>query len=253
MNLADLHAHLGALAASADASAQALALARRAENKQDEAISLAHQAWAAHLRGELEAAGTAFGGAEALEREIDSTVRHLYSLRGIQHADHLRLTGDTAYARRVTEANLEICERNRWSDNFGRSHRVLGDLDADEGDHESARAHYDEALQIARGITDRAVLIEALLARGRWAARHLGDAPAARADLDEALGYALDGGYRLYEADLRVALAWAYRAAGDPARARDEANRAHQMSAQMGYHWGRVDAEEVLEEIERSG
>jgi hypothetical protein len=55
-----------------------------------------------------------------------------------------------------------------------------------------------------------------------------------KSDLDKALSYALDGGYRIYEADLRVALACA------------EANRAFQMSEQMGYHWGRVDAKEVL-------
>jgi len=55
-NLAGLHAHLGALAASADAARQSLALARRAEHKFGECQSMAHQAWAAHLRGDLEVA-----------------------------------------------------------------------------------------------------------------------------------------------------------------------------------------------------
>ncbi|MEE8389392.1 MAG: hypothetical protein V3S14_01165 [Anaerolineae bacterium] len=276
-NLAQLHAFLGALTESADA-------ARRAENKQEECYSLAYQAWAAHLRGDLEAAGVAFQQAEALEREIDPDVRYLYGLRGIQHADHLRRTpvedgGDPsttdetsasgqapAYARRVTEANLEICERNRWPDHVSRSHRVLGDLDADAGQHESARAHYDEALKIARSITRRDVLIEALLARGRWAARRqtlevsqTSKVSTAFSDLNEALGYAVDGGYRRYEADVRVALAWAHlaealrQAQGDSLRrARQEAERARQMSVEMGYHWGQVDVVEVLAAVDEA-
>ena len=40
-NLAELHAHLGALDASAEAAREALALARRAENKQEEVDSMA--------------------------------------------------------------------------------------------------------------------------------------------------------------------------------------------------------------------
>jgi tetratricopeptide (TPR) repeat protein len=253
-NLASLHVYLGALEQSAAAAREALALARRAENKQEERDSLAWQAWAAHLRGDLDAASAAFQQAEALEREIDSDVRYLYSLPGIFHADHLRRTGQAGTARRVTEANLAICERYRFIKSISQCHRVLGDLDADlspdpgQAGHASARAHYDEALRIARAITYRPALIEALLARGRWAARNpkgLGDL-SGLSDLNEALGYAVDGGYRIYEADVRVALAWAYLAAGDAARARGEAERAHQMSAGMGYHWGQVDAAEVL-------
>jgi len=41
-------------------------------------------------------------------------------------------------------------------------------------------------------------------------------------------------------------LAWAHLAAGDTNRARQEAERAQRMSADMGYHWGQVDAAEVL-------
>jgi hypothetical protein len=55
----------------------------------------------------------------------------------------------------------------------------VGDLDADAlrhgsgqaGQHDSARQHHDQALKIARGITHRRALIEALLARGRWPGR----------------------------------------------------------------------------------
>ncbi len=266
-NLAGLHAYLGALEWSAEAAREALALARRAENKRDERDSLAYRAWAAHLRGDLDTASAAFQQAEALERETVPGRQYLSRIGGIRHADHLQRAGQAGYARRVTEANLEYCERNRWLFLVSMCHRVLGDLDADpstgsgQAGHRSARAHYDEALRIARAITYRPALIEALLARGRWAARCAFQtsgvsqtpevsvsvsASAAFNDLNEALGYAVDGGYRRYEADVRVALAWAHLAAGDAARAREEAERAHQMSAGMGYHWGQVDAAEVL-------
>jgi tetratricopeptide (TPR) repeat protein len=249
LNLAELHAHLGALAASADAAGEALTLARRAQNKRDESTSLAYQAWADHLRGDMKTAGAAFAQAEMLEREIDSSEKYLYATKGIQHANHLRHTGDPAYARRVTEANLESCERNRWAFLVSQCHRVLGDLDAESNQPGSAREHYNAALKIARGISHRAVLIEALLGRGRFLARFVKDAASARSDLEEALGYATQGGYRIYEADIRNALAWMHLAAGDTNSAYTEAERARQMSEAMGYHWGVVDAAEVMEAL----
>ncbi|MGD9100898.1 MAG: serine protease, partial [Anaerolineae bacterium] len=273
-NLAGLHAYLGALAASADAARQALALARRAENKQDEVDSMGYQAWAVHLLGDLKTAERVYLQAEALQREINPSLRYHYSVDGIKHADHLWRApveegGDPAYARRVTEANLEICQRNRVVQQISQCYRVLGDLDAGAGNHENARAHYDQALKIARAITHRPSLIEALLARGRWAARRAYQSQtsevwktskvSAFSGLNEALGYAVEGGYRVYEADIRVALAWAHLAAGEPERARqealrraqDEAERAQQMSVEMGYHWGQVDAAEVLAALEQ--
>ncbi len=274
-NLAGLNAYLGRLAASATATAEALTLARRAENKGDERNSLAYQAWAAHLRGQVDEASAAFQQAEALERENDSSVQYLYSLRGIQHAEHLRRVGQADYARRVTAANLTICERNRWANTTSMCHRVLGELESAASAHATARDHFDTALTLARSISYRPALIEALLARGRWAAKlaysadltggpqpsspakgstghlsGLGSLPQAFSDLREALGYATDGGYRLYEADVRVALAWAHLASGSPTAARKEArleaDRAQTMSTNMGYHWGQVDAAEVL-------
>jgi len=288
-NLAELNAHLGRLAASATAAEEALTLARRAEDKWDERTSLSHQAWAAHLRGQLDEASAAFQQAEVLERENDSSKQYLYSLRGIQHAEHLRRVGQAEYARRVTAANLEILTRLRAPHQISMCHRVLGELDADAGGAEeiaSAHDHFDTAITIARSISARDVLIEALLARGRWAAKlvyanpdltgapegslttkiepghlsgltpivpgHLSGLTSlqqAFADLREALGYATDGGYRRYEADSRIALAWAHLASGSPTDARQEATRAQTMSLDMGYHWGQVDAAEILNRL----
>ena len=253
-NLTELYIHLGRLTESAQAATEGLQLNRRAEAKDREATSLIRQALSAHLHGDLETAGTAFQHAEALEHGIDPNRHYLYSLSGIHHADHLRRVGEADYARRVTEANLKSCEEYHWASSISQCYRVLGDLAEDAGDHESARQHYETALKIARSITVRDVLIEALLARGRWQARFFATPGMTGGDygfsyLKEALGYALQGGYRRYEADIRVALAWWHRASGNSDAAKAEAARALTMSKEMGYHWGKVDAEEVLGEL----
>jgi hypothetical protein len=76
------------------------------------------------------------------------------------------------------------------------------------------------------------------------------DSVAATSDLTEALEYARAGGYRLYEADIRICLGWAHLAAGDRDAASDEAGYARRLSLEMGYYWGEKDAEEVLAEKE---
>jgi tetratricopeptide (TPR) repeat protein len=143
--------------------------------------------------------------------------------------------------------NLKICEKHHWVQWVSQCNRVLGDLDFDAGQLGSARANYEAALKNARSISQRDVLIEALLARGRFSAKQ-GNAAAAQSDLSEALDYATTSGYRIYEADIRIALAWMHRAKGDMIAARAEASRALQMSEEMGYYWGKVDAEEIINE-----
>jgi tetratricopeptide (TPR) repeat protein len=249
-NLADLRAQLGALVASAEAAREAVMFAQRAAAKWEECKYLAVQANIGYLQGDLEMAGTAFKQAEELIKAIKPQHKYLYSDIGIFQADHLRRIGDMDYSRRVTDANLQICERNHWANTISQCHRALGDLDSDIGDHISAREHYESALRIARGISVRHMLIEALLARGRFLAKHIKDSNTALSDLDEALGYCVESGYRIYEADVRFALAWAYLANNENEKAKQSAERALQMSNEMGYYWGKVDAKEVLERIE---
>jgi len=252
-NLAGLYAYLGALASSANAASEALTLARRVEDKENEWVSLATQGWIFHLRGDMKAADTAYKEAETLVRELNPADRYLYGFNGSRYAHHLRRSGKAGYARQVTVANLAICEHGRFLGDLSRCHSVLGDLDADSGQHESARKHYDEALKIARGISHRPALIKGLLARGRWSARLLKDAPAALSDLNEALEYAVQGGYRIYEVDIRIGLALSHLADKDKQTARTEVERAGRMSEEMGYYWGKVDAEEVLAVLDKEG
>jgi len=252
INLADLHAQLGVLEASTEAATCALDLARRAVNKQNEYISLSYHAWALHLTGELISASTMFEQAEVLIKQLFPQLHYIFSLWGIKHADHLKRKSDSDYARRVTIANMEQSELGHWTPQISQCHRVLGDLDADAGQHTSAREHYDTALKIARSISYRPALIEALLACGRWAAKHMKDAMSAFNDLNEALGYAVESGYRIYEADIRNALGWTHLANSDKQNARAETEHALQMSKEMGYYWGKVDAEEVLAALDQA-
>ena len=257
-NLAELNVYCGALSASVEAARDGLILDRKKKNKGNERISLSRQAWAEHLCGNLSTATLIFAQAEKLEKEVDSNAKYLYSQRGILHSDHLRCIGQADYSRRITETNLSSCEERQVDQQISQCHRVLGDLDSDSGDHTSARVHYDTALKIGRSISFRPALIEALLARGRWSVKYMQDATSAFNDLNEALGYAVDGGYRIYEADIRVALAWGWIVDSgqwvvNREKAKMEAGRALRMSEEMGYYWGKVDAEEVLKVVSGQG
>ena len=169
------------------------------------------------------------------------------------------VAGGVGAAQRITEANLEICEQYRFIKDISMCHRVLGDIltrsqpPSPWASLADARRHYDEALRIARSISVRPALIEALLGRGRFLVAAISNRATAHTEgfdnLNEALGYALQGDYRIYEADIRVALARAYLVQSDPARAREQGLRARALSAGMSYHWGIVDAEEILARI----
>jgi hypothetical protein len=138
--------------------------------------------------------------------------------------------------------------------------RVLGDLDAGEGRHEGARHHYEDALKYARRGSHLPALIEALLARGSWMAVQRED-DAGRADLEEALTYAVEGdyydrgdvtlryaeagSYKIYEADIRIGLAKSLLASADRPAAVAELACAKSISEKVGYHWGMVDVAAV--------
>ncbi|MEP7133506.1 MAG: trypsin-like peptidase domain-containing protein [Chloroflexota bacterium] len=273
-NLADLHAQLGALEASAEAVRQALDLAFKSKDKKREWESYCYSAKTSHLRGEITNSETLFSRGLECQNEVVTGFKYLMVATGIWFSDFMYRIHKNDEAYRVGKENLDYCTKTHQSFLITQCHRILGDLDFDSGNHESARAHYESALKIARGISKRDVLIEALLARGRFLAKTsefsknsevspAGTVSQAFSDLNEALGYCVESGYRIYEADVRVAFAWAYLADLTPnpsperrweilTKAKQSAERALQMSNEMGYHWGKVDAKEVLERIESS-
>jgi tetratricopeptide (TPR) repeat protein len=203
--LTSIHLDLGALGDAADAAHKALTLSCRAKDLSDEYKSLAWVAWVAHLCGRLDNASTFFSKAKSLWRRIDSANQHLVSVAGIQHATHLLRRNRAEEAHQVTTFNLGVVIKVGYIENICLCHSLLGDLAAFAGRHEEARENYNQAVQIARNkIAVRYVLIAVLAARGRWAARRR---EPALSDLEEALDYAIVGGYSLYEADIRVGLA----------------------------------------------
>jgi tetratricopeptide (TPR) repeat protein len=245
-NLVEVYSYLGPLEQAADAARRALELAPRLADKSEEALSWAYSGWVAHLRGRSDEASEAFDRARTLQQEAHPERPHLWSLTGIWHADHLRRTTDPASAGALANAILAVAKAESMVDDISQAHRLLGDVAAAMGDSGEARDHHDEAIRVARTISERTVLLEGLLARGRAAAT-AGEVAAARLDLHEALAYALNYSYHLYEADCRVGLAWVHHHEGDNAAARAEATQAIRQCDELGYYWGRQDANTLLE------
>jgi tetratricopeptide (TPR) repeat protein len=242
-NVAELYIDLGMLRQAARAADESLQFAHRFEEAFEKLVCVALQAWIAYLRGQTDA-GKLFLQSEAIQRQTEGA-RFLYHIQGLRYAEYLLRHNERGLARQVTMANLALCAANQWISITGRCRRFLGEIDSAEGNHKAALGHFQEAVNVARAVSERESLIEALLARGRWAARW-GAPEDAFLDLTEALDYAVQGGYRLYEVDIRLALAWAHRASGNNAAATTEAKHTALVSREMEYHWGIVAAEEVM-------
>jgi tetratricopeptide (TPR) repeat protein len=224
----------GNLADADHAAEKALTAARHLESPRLEVAALAQQAWLSHLRGNIEAAGEMFRQAAALQQQTNPEQPDLFSQDRIWYADHLREADQPDEARAMTQANLALCAQHGWVKSLSQCHRLLGDLDAAAGEHDAAYSHYDEALRIARNIDHRPTLAETLLARGRQAIQQEAYREA-RTDLNEALGYTLEGGYRIAEAEIRMALALLERAMDDPTAAQAQERYARYLSAATGY------------------
>ncbi|MFZ4638902.1 MAG: tetratricopeptide repeat protein [Nodosilinea sp.] len=148
-------------------------------------------------------------------------------------------------ARKITLINLDICERNNWINSVCLCYRVLGDLDANIGQHDNARSNYEKALENVQNISNQPVLIQILSAIGSWCARW-DKVTTAEDYLNKALRYAVKGGYQLYKVDIYIGLAWMYFISGNTRKSEEKAQSAKQMSEEMGYYWGKLDAEQLL-------
>jgi NB-ARC domain len=243
--LCELHIFRGELSEGQAAAEESFDYANRAKNSWTQMESLVHQAIAADLQGNHEVAEKLFLQAEARQQKMQNDTRHLFSWRGIAYANYLNRAGRLGQAESVAEENLQICQDKGWLNLVGKANRTLGDISLNCGRQTDAGKFYDTAVKIARSTPRYDALIEALLSRGQWSARY-GDRKTARNDLAEALRCATVNGYRLFEIDVRVGLAWLYEAEGKGEEARKEATLAEQMSRQMGYQWGAIAAGEVL-------
>jgi len=249
-NLVEVYSYLGSLNAARRHAANAVRLAQDLGEADELRDALAYDAWIAHLTGNIEAANTRFAEAERVEASIDAANPYLTSLYGIWHADHLRRIGNLVAAKSQVERVFEHARSEDMLDDISQGWRLLGDIASACADHDTARKCYAEALKLARNMSEITVLLEALLARGRWAAT--ADAEEARSDLDEALHYAQGGSYGLYEADVRIGLARVKNVEGDKNGAIREAQRAQELAAKSHYYWAEHESEALIAEISKA-
>lgn len=248
-NLAEAYSCLGSLVDAKEERQNSLNLARRSGDIQEKIKSIACNAWISYLRGDLNTAKSDFHQAETIQRRKYQGMPYLTSIKGIKYATCMYRGGEFEEARKRAEYYLKSAENEHLDLEISNCHRLLGDIDANGNKYENANLHYDEAIKKARNGSSRILLVESLTSRGRFVARAMRNAQTAFCDLNEALALAIVSDYRINEADTRSAIAWAHLIAGNPQAAKDEAERAKQMSAQVGYHWGIIDSEEVLQKL----
>lgn len=217
---------------------------KKLENKRN---ALCWLAWINHLMGNIELAEKYFSQAHTLHQQINGKNSYLDGLRGAQHTDHLIHIRKFRDALVINSKNIKSSEENLPQ--MSRSYRLEGDINYMRGRHDLAREQYNSALKIAQKIYIKSILIDALLARGRWLARENIDIHQAFSDLNEALECSLSAGYSFYEADIRIGLAFANIASGNEKKAEMEANQALRISSNMDYYWGKKDAKEALAKI----
>lgn len=242
-NLAETRLAAGALASCREVTLEAQRIAIQAEELEDQLV-----AWT--LLGCLnDLAEQHNHAAENFRSALEIAVAHtsvplLYSLSGVRYATHLAAIGHVDEAVAVAQSNLEFCLEQGWQSDAAL---CLAQLAAIGSDHiAEALRRADDAVRMARTIGAKHTLAVALLSRAELAVRS--DRPhGARDDLTEVLAIAQQAGYRILEADARIALSVVRRAQREIVAARAEAELAEQLSRQLGYVHGAHRAREILD------
>ncbi len=245
-NLSELQLGLGRVQ---DAVADARLAVEYAERSGDAFWRMASRATLAdalHQQGEREEALDAFAEAERLQAEWHPHEPLLYSLRGFRYCDLLLAGAERAawsgpggagvganwdlvaacdeVARRA-EQTLEIAEANDWLLDIALDHLTLARcaLYADRLQGRppgpEARQHTEHALDRLRAAGQQDYIPRGLLTRA-WLRHALGEADAARADLEEAQRIAARGGMALHLADIALTRARLFRDRNSLAEAR---------------------------------
>jgi tetratricopeptide (TPR) repeat protein len=243
-NKLEASTYLGELHTGAGLGQRVVELAEQLKNPEELRDALAYHAWSAHLIGKLDVATRSFARAVSVQAEIDPANPDLLSLYGVWHADHLRQTEELDRAHLLAKRIVAHAQAEDMLDDISQGWRLLGDILAAQGEQDAARKHYDDALRSAREISETTVLLEALSARGRWAARS-GDL-AAESDLREALHYARGGHYGIYEVDILLGLARVEHLRGEKQEAERQTQSAQKQAKKCGYYWGLREAEALI-------
>jgi tetratricopeptide (TPR) repeat protein len=246
---AELHRLLGDLQKSAEFASKALDYSLSADNKEQQRNSLASKGWAEYLCGDLNLAEISLKKATKLEHEINPQMKYLFHPNSQLYADFLRRKEEFDSAYIIAIENLRIADNRLSPNDISRCHRILGDLCMVRKEYVLAGEHYEKAFKIASNAGHYPALIEALSSRGKWLARYMNNPNAALSALEEALNVAITHGYRLYEADIHIGLAWTYLNMDNKLASKSEAEYAKQISKGIGYFWGQKDSEEILAKI----
>lgn len=213
------------------------------ENPTDAVACLALIGFIEVLRGEIEQASLSFAEAKRIHRK-EKKGKILPIRSGLLYVTFLYQVGHFKKALSLTRRYLKQCYRHNANAEKNHCHRLIGDISAATGNYQRANRHYALAVQFAREFGRSDLLIEALVMRGRWAARQ-GNIDLAQADLDEALNHAKNG-YGLYELNIKVGLALLHHISGRHEAATQEIETAVEKSKNIHYELGYRDAVEVL-------
>jgi len=248
-NLADLQFRTGRLEMGLDSAKKALELAEKASSDDDIITSKAYIAWILHLLGKNEEADDFFRQADELEKKIYDY--GFCSLRGVQYADFLLSTQRTAEALELTQANLNICQRNNWINDISICHRVLSLIERTKGNYDEAETHLQKALEIAKKIGVPYLEIEVLLESSRL---HLDleQYESAIQNANDVLKICSRTGFILYEPDAELILARAHLARKEIDKARTFAQSAYKKATEMHYHSPKTEAEQLLSTLKNS-
>ncbi|NUK82384.1 trypsin-like peptidase domain-containing protein [Streptomyces lunaelactis] len=252
-NLAEVSLYAGKLDHMEDAARRALSLACGLESpEREEEIrdSNCHLGLALALTGRNAEAAQCFETAERLQRDLTPQTPFLTDIWGLSDAEFLRRIGRRDKARALTEANLRFAKDTGLADTISICCRILGQLEYDAGRKQRARDLLTEAVDRARRISERTVLLEALSARGRCSAES-GNTKSALTDLDEAEDDARAGGYALYALDIQISRARCRIWFEEYLEAAEELQQCRREAMRLRYTWGTADAahmERVLSE-----
>jgi tetratricopeptide (TPR) repeat protein len=169
-NLADCFGYLGQPAQATEAAAEALTNDRTEGHQDGISYSYGYLGYAAALAGDAADADRNFAAADQIE--FAGSGVHLYSALGARWADWLARTGRATPAHKLASSNLDICQRNAWTDDTARCNRVLGCLALAAGDTVTAGKHLMAAAEAFRAgdfLTDLATTLGHLAEHARVA------------------------------------------------------------------------------------
>jgi tetratricopeptide (TPR) repeat protein len=192
------------------------------------------RAHAQALAGNLSAASEDFATGDAIMRKADFEHAAGYWVHNVRLGRHCLRLGDVQSARRWTQATQLHCQSYGANADIARCDLLLGELDLEAGDRDSAARRIGEAVRVFREARQGKDLPDALLAQARLRR--------SVEDCEEALRLAARSGFALKQCDALNLRALLRREAGEPGKAAEDAREALEIAERCGYYWGRHEA-----------